>query len=296
MLTWPVTALGWVTSLTQRAAASQKRINEFLTTKPELKSGNVIVPADEFSIEFQQVSFVYPESGIKALNDVSFKVNPGERVAIVGKTGSGKSTILNLICRFYDVSSGKILIGGMPIQKLDISDLRKKIGYVPQDGFLFSDTIANNVRFGSRKEVDDKALKEVISTVGIYDELQEFPEKLETILGERGITVSGGQKQRLSMARALAGNPELLMLDDSLSAVDTKTESLIIDNLDNSVHSKMMITVSHRISSILYADRILVLENGRIVEEGTHDFLLKKGDHYAKMYEQQLHEDESSFN
>ncbi len=296
MLTWPVTALGWVTSLTQRAAASQKRINEFLQTTPEINSGNISIPDENLSIEFKNVSFVYPESGIKALDNVTFKVNPNERVAIVGKTGSGKSTILNLICRFYDVTSGEILIGGVPIQQVNLSELRKKIGYVPQDGFLFSDTISNNVRFGSREEVTDEQLKEVIGMVGIYNELQEFPEKLETVLGERGITVSGGQKQRLSMARAIAGKPELLMFDDSLSAVDTKTESLIIDNLDRSTQSNMMITVSHRISSILYADRILVLNNGEIVEEGKHDQLIKKGDFYATMYEQQLHEDQSSFN
>ena len=254
MLTWPVAMLGWVTSIIQRAAASQERINEFLHLEPEIISGNNEPIEISGKIEFRNVSFVYPDSGIKALEDVSFTVTPGKSLAILGKTGSGKSTIANLLLRMYDTTSGNILVDDTDIKNVSLTSLRKQTGYVPQDVFLFSDSIGNNIAFGLTDQVDSKAKTELIYTAAkqavIYDNIDEFPKKFETMIGERGITLSGGQKQRLSIARAIIKQPKILIFDDSLSAVDTGTERKILDNLELIMKGKTSLIISHRISSV----------------------------------------------
>ena len=291
-LTWPFASIGWVTSINQRAAASQSRINEFLQIKPTI-TYPIGKPFDfQGKIEFREVSFTYENSGIEAIHKLSFTLNPGETLGIVGRTGSGKSTILNLLMRQFDVESGKILIDNQPIKTLNLSDFRNQTGIVPQEVFLFSDSIANNIRFGST--ADTVSQEEIISSAKkahVYDNIMGFPEKFETLLGERGVNLSGGQKQRLSIARALIRNPKLLILDDCLSAVDTETEEIILSNLKESAKSNTCLIVSHRISSLRNADRIIVIEDGRKIEEGTHDQLLAAGGIYAEMYLKQLTED-----
>jgi ATP-binding cassette subfamily B protein len=286
MLTWPVTSLGWITSIIQQAEASQKRINEFLNTKSEIVSGK-LTRKIEGAIRFDKVSLTYPDSGIKAINKISFEVKQGQSLAILGSTGSGKSTIANLICRMYDSSEGKVLIDGLPIQDYDLSYLRNQIGYVPQDVFLFSDTIRNNIAFGVANH-SEAEIKTAAQDADLLQNIEGFPQKFETMVGERGITLSGGQKQRVSIARAIVRKPTILILDDCLSAVDTKTENVILNSLKEIMKNRTSVIISHRVSSAKLADKIVVLEEGHIVESGTHEELLQKNGFYKELYETQL--------
>lgn len=288
MLTWPVTAIGWIASLTQQAAASQKRINEFLKTQPTIVNPvNDPVPLHGH-IRFENVSFVYPDTGITALKNVSFEVKPGQRLAIIGRTGSGKTTIADLLVRLYDVTEGRILIDGKDIRSLDLDNLRSRIGYVPQDVFLFSDTVEANIAFGqdgiSRPEAEHFA-----RSAAVHDDIMALPKGYDTVVGERGVTLSGGQKQRVSIARAFAKRPDLVVLDDCLSAVDTNTESQILGYLNNALADKTALIITHRIYGMLEFDKIIVLgENHHIAEEGTHEELLARGGYYAELFEKQL--------
>ena len=287
LLTWPVTALGWITSIIQRAAASQKRINEFLKAKNDIVSEQNIEKVIAGQIEFKNVSFSYQDSGIDALKNISFMVNPGESIAIIGTTGSGKSTIANLIGRMFDPTKGSIYIDGIDLKHYNPTKFRDQIGCVPQDVFLFSDTISNNVAFGL-DNLDNRKTIEALKHADLYDNVMEFPKQLETILGERGITLSGGQKQRLSIARALAKKPQLLILDDCLSAVDTKTENNILNSLKEIMADKTSIIISHRVSSAKLADKIIVLDDGHIIENGTYDQLMAIDSIFKQLYEKQL--------
>ncbi len=291
LLTWPVASLGWTTSMVQRAAASQERINEFLKTKSDIVSLKNISREIEGHIIFSHVRFVYPDSGIVGLHDVSFEVKSGESVAILGTTGSGKSTIANLLCRMYDVTSGQITIDGIDIKDYNISSLRRQIGYVPQDVFLFSDTIRNNITFGTTGIAEERIM-EAAKDADLYNNIMLFSEAFDTRLGERGITLSGGQKQRVSIARAIVRDPAILILDDALSAVDTKTENAILNSLKRIMQDRTSIIISHRVSSAKLADRIIVLDDGRIVEQGTHERLLENNGIYKELYEKQLQTEE----
>ena len=293
LLTWPVTSLGWVTSIVQRAAASQKRINEFLMTKNDIQSEKGIEQEVEGAVEFKDVTFTYPSSGITALQHISFKIEPGKSLAIIGTTGSGKSTIANMVCRLFDATQGQVLIDGKDIRDWGIASLRSQIGYVPQDVFLFSDSISNNVRFGL-DEVDDAKIEQALKDADLYHNILEFPRKLETMLGERGITLSGGQKQRLSIARAIVRSPKILILDDCLSAVDTKTENSILNSLKRIMANRTSIIISHRVSSAKLADKIIVIDNGVIVEEGTNESLMATDSVFKTLYEKQLLAEELS--
>jgi ATP-binding cassette, subfamily B, multidrug efflux pump len=286
MLTWPVTSLGWTTSLVQRAAASQKRINEFLQTKTNIVSEKNIERDIDGKIEFRNVSFVYPDTGIKALKGISFTINPGESLAIIGTTGSGKSTVANLISRLYDARDGEIRIDDIPITHYNLTNLRSQIGYVPQDVFLFSNTIFNNISFGIKNPDKDKIIQ-AAKDADVYNNIMGFPNDFETRVGERGITLSGGQKQRVSIARAIAREPKILMLDDALSAVDTKTENTILNGMKRIMKGRTTIIISHRVSSAKLANKIIVLHDGVKVEEGTHESLLAKGGQYKDLYERQ---------
>lgn len=286
LLTWPVTSLGWTSSLVQRAEASQKRINEFLRTPSNIISEKNLVRELQGKIEFRNVSFIYPDTGIKALKDVSFVVHPGESLAIIGTTGSGKSTISNLISRLYDVREGEILIDDIPIRHYDLNSLRSQIGYVPQDVFLFSDTIYNNIGFGIMNPEESKVLQ-AAKDADVYDNIRAFPQGFETRIGERGITLSGGQKQRVSIARALVREPKILMLDDALSAVDTKTENNILNSMKRIMQGRTTIIISHRVSSAKLANKIIVVVDGRIIEVGTHDSLLERDGMYRDLFEKQ---------
>lgn len=289
-LTFPAMALAWVTSLIQRASASQQRINEFLHTEPEIKDGNLKDFKIKGEVEFNKVNFYYPDTGIHALKDVSFSIKPGQVVAFIGRTGSGKSTIAHLLVRMYDVHSGEILIDGQNIKNFDTQSYRNQIGFVPQDVFLFSDSIANNIAFGvpnaNRLEVEEAAKK-----AAVYENIIRFEKGFDTLIGERGITLSGGQKQRISIARAWIKNSPIMILDDSLSAVDTKTEEEILSNLKKSTKDKSVIFIAHRISTIKNADHIILLDDGRILEEGTHEQLVELGGHYYDLYQKQLLEE-----
>jgi len=289
MLMWPVSSLGWTASLIQRAAASQKRINEFLHYEPAIKNGVAIEKEIKGNIVFNHVSFTYPDTGIQALKDVSFELKPGERIAIIGRTGSGKTTIADLLMRMYDVTTGKILLDGTEIKDYALHSLRKQIGFVPQDVFLFSETITENISFGVEKS-DKETATRYAHYASIGQEIESFPQGYETMVGERGVTLSGGQKQRISIARALIKQPNVLVLDDSLSAVDTATEKQIQQNLDEVLANKTAIIITHRIFSLIHFDNILVLDDGKIAEQGTHDALLKQGGIYAEIYEKQLSE------
>jgi ATP-binding cassette subfamily B protein len=291
LLTWPVTALGWVTSIIQQASASQKRINEFLNTKNDILSAENKETPIEGHISFNDVHFVYPDSGIKALNGVSFEIHPGESLAIIGTTGSGKSTIANLICRLYDPENGSITIDQEDIKNYDLNHLRSHIGYVPQDVFLFSDSIKANIAFGN-EGLTDELMVEAARDSDLLDNIEKFPKKFDTIVGERGVTLSGGQKQRVSIARAIARRPKILILDDCLSAVDTKTENKILNNLEEIMNERTTIIISHRVSSAKLADKIIVIEEGEVIESGTHDRLLEVGGTYRDLYEKQLQIDE----
>jgi len=295
MLTWPVTALGWVTSLVQRAAASQTRINEFLETEPEIQNPSQ-EPIDlKGDIEFKNVSFVYPESGTLALDEISFKVKTGETLAIVGKTGSGKSTIADLICRLFDRSSGEILIDGKQIDQVNLNALREEIGYVPQEVFLFSDSIRNNISFGIKEtDLPFERIQQAAKDAAIHDNIADFSAQYETVLGERGITLSGGQKQRISIARAIIDEPKILIFDDCLSAVDTETEEKILNSLKRIMKGRTSIIISHRLSSVKQADQILVLDEGKIAEQGKHNDLLNQKGIYFETYQKQLLEDQKN--
>jgi ATP-binding cassette, subfamily B, multidrug efflux pump len=291
MLVWPVTSLGWITSMTERADASQKRINEFLFTKTEIVSTENLEKEIIGDIVFKNVDLIYPDSGIQALRNVSFSVKHGESLAILGSTGSGKSTIANLLCRLYDVSSGEISIDGFDIKKYKVSNLRQQIGYVPQDVFLFSDSIKSNISFGAVK-VKDAQITQAAKDADVYENILAFPKGFETELGERGITLSGGQKQRVSIARAISRNPSVIILDDALSAVDTKTENAILNNLQRIMEGKTSIIISHRVSSAKLADKIIVLDDGKIIESGTHEQLMLLGGTYKELYEKQMQGEE----
>ena len=290
-LTFPVTTLGWVTSLVQRAAASQKRINEFLNMEPEIISGSIEITGINGSVKFNQVSFTYPDTGIQALKNISFNIEPGKFVAIIGRTGSGKSTIANLLMRMYDINSGEILIDGNSISDLNLPSYRQHIGFVPQEVFLFSDTIGKNISFGQNTS-DASRIEQAAKDAAVYHNITEFEAGFETFVGERGITLSGGQKQRVSIARAIYKNPQLLIFDDCLSAVDTKTEEEILGNLGKVMQGKTSILIAHRISTIKNADIILVLEEGSIAEQGNHEYLLAQKGLYFELYEKQLLEEE----
>ena len=291
MLTWPVASLGWVSSMVQEAEASQKRINEFLKIEPEIHNKNQEKSIIEGAISFENVSYTYVDTLIKALENVSFTVHKGETLAILGKTGSGKSTIISLISRLYDTTEGHITIDGKEISSLNLYDLRNSIGIVPQDAFLFSDTVKNNIKFGKENATDEEVEAAAKSAV-VHDNIMGFNKQYDTILGERGITLSGGQKQRVSIARAIIKNPEILLFDDCLSAVDTETEEAILNNLQEICKDKTTIIVSHRVSSAKNADRIIILDEGRILEQGSHNQLINLEGYYAALYTKQLSEKE----
>jgi ATP-binding cassette subfamily B protein len=292
-LTFPVMSLGWVTSLIQRAAASQKRINEFLNTNPEINS--VLGEKTELqgNVTFKNVSFKYPDTGIQAIKNISFEAKNGEFLAIIGRTGSGKSTIANLLMRMYDADNGQILLDGKPIGRLDIQHFRQQIGFVPQEVFLFSETIYNNIAFGMT-EAEPGKVEMAAKNAAVYENIMEFDKGFQTLIGERGITLSGGQKQRLSIARAIIKEPQILIFDDCLSAVDTKTEEEILSNLSNLMKNKTSILIAHRVSTIKNADRILVMDNGEIVEQGTHTKLMALKGVYFDLFEKQLLEEQTT--
>jgi len=289
MLTWPVATVGWVTSIVQQAEASQKRINEFLKEEPEIQN-TIAMPSDiKGRIAFKNVSFTYDDTNIQALKNLSFEINHGDTLAIIGKTGSGKSTVLDLIGRLYDINDGELLIDDTSIENLNLTSLRQSIGFVPQDAFLFSDSIKNNIKFGSVNATDtdvEQAAKDAV----VHENISKFSKGYDTILGERGITLSGGQKQRVSIARAIIKNPNILLLDDCLSAVDTETEEKILNNLNKISKGKTTIIVSHRISSAKNASKIIVLDHGTVIQEGTHETLINIDGYYKELYLKQLAE------
>ena len=293
LLTWPVTALGWTSSLVQRAEASQARINEFLDQQTDIVSQRNIAREIQGDIVFDNVSFTYPDTGIKALQEVSFRIRPGQTLAVIGNTGSGKTTIAALLCRLYDVSEGAIKIDPTDVRDYSLNSLREQIGYVPQDVFLFSDTIRHNINFGL-DHTNEARMLQAARDADVYENIIRFPEGFDTKVGERGITLSGGQKQRVSMARALVKEPKILILDDSLSAVDTKTENVILNSLQRIMVNRTSLIISHRVSSVKLADEILVLDDGRIVQHGPHGELMADADGlYRALYERQLQSEEA---
>jgi ATP-binding cassette subfamily B protein len=287
ILTWPVTLLGWTSSQVKRAEASQKRINEFLKVKTDIVSSKNIVKEIKGRVEFRNVSFTYPDTGINALKNISFVIEPGESIGIIGTTGSGKTTVGHLVSRLYDATEGTVLIDDTPIREYDLQSLRKQMGVVPQDVFLFSDTVLHNICFGL-DEADEKKAFQAAKDADVYENIAAFPQKFETKIGERGITLSGGQKQRVSIARAIAREPKVLILDDALSAVDTKTENNILNSLKKIMQGRSSIIISHRVSSAKLANKILVIEDGEIVEQGSHEDLLVLNGVYKELYEKQM--------
>jgi ATP-binding cassette subfamily B protein len=291
MLTWPVATVGWVTSIVQQAAASQKRINEFLQEEPQITNPTTSPEDVQGAIAFKNVTFTYEDTNITALKDVSFEVKNGETLAIIGKTGSGKSTILELIGRLYDVEKGEITIDGKPIESMNLEELRNSIGYVPQDAFLFSDSIKSNIKFG-KKDATDEEVFEAAKNAAVHKNIIGFSKGYDTVLGERGITLSGGQKQRVSIARAIIHDPKILLFDDCLSAVDTETEEEILANLHKISQNKTTIIVSHRISSAKNADKIIILEEGKVIQSGSHQELINAGGYYKELWLKQRDEKE----
>ena len=289
MLTWPVATIGWVTSIVQQAEASQKRINEFLKIEPEIKNNVNTHTEITGDIVFKDVTFTYDDTNIQALKNISFQIKEGETLAILGKTGAGKSTILDLIGRLYDIDKGSITINNTEINNLNLNDLRDSIGYVPQDAFLFSDTIKTNIKFGKQDATDDDVI-DAAKNAQVHKNIIKFNKGYETVLGERGITLSGGQKQRVSIARAIIKSPKILLLDDCLSAVDTETEEKILKNLNKISKGNTSIIVSHRVSSAKNANKIIVLDDGKIVQQGTHDTLIGIDGYYKHLYLKQLSE------
>jgi len=291
LLTWPIASLGWVATMIQEAESSQKRINEFLNEPPSIQSVNHSKRSLKGSIVFDKVHFIYEDTKIHALNNISFRIDAGETVAFLGKTGSGKSTILQLISRLYDVSSGQILIDGIDIKEWNVENLRNQIAVVPQEAFLFSDSIKNNIRFG-KEDATQEEIEHYSKIADVHKNIVRFDEGYDTILGERGITLSGGQKQRVSIARALIKDAPVLLLDDCLSAVDTETEEHILNNLKDIALKKTTLIVTHRVSSAKNADKIIILDEGKIIEQGTHKELISSNGYYANLYEKQLNEKE----
>ena len=291
MLTFPVSAIGWTASMTQRAATSQKRINEFLHTEPSIKNETEAVKPDlQGNISINNVDFIYPHTGIRALKDFSLQINKGEKIAIVGRTGSGKSTLAQLLLHMYEPQKGIITYDGIPINKIDISTLRSQISYVPQDIFLFSETVSNNIRFGHNDAATDMVTK-AAKQASIHNEIEKFRQGYNTMVGERGVTLSGGQKQRISIARALIKDPRIVIFDDCLSAVDARTEKEIIGNLYQFLDDKTAIIITHRIFSLFNFDKIIVIDEGKIVEQGNHSQLLELNGYYADMYNRQQEQD-----
>jgi ATP-binding cassette subfamily B multidrug efflux pump len=286
MLTWPVTAIGWIASIVQQAAASQKRLNEFLDTPPAVRSPKVDPRPLRGHIVFDRVSFTYPDTGITALREVSFELLPGQKMAVIGRTGSGKSTIADLLARMYDPTSGSIRLDGEDMREIDLHNLRRRLGYVPQDVFLFSDTVANNIAFGVA-DADREAIKAAARHAAVHDDIAALSEGYETVVGERGVTLSGGQKQRVSIARAFLKAPDILLLDDCLSAVDTGTEKQILAYFNEALADKTAIVITHRIYGLLEFDKIIVLDNGAVVEIGAHEQLLAKKGYYYDLFERQ---------
>jgi len=291
ILTWPVAVVGWVTSMVQQAEASQARINEFLKQVPEIQNNNSASTEIKGKVTFKNVTFKYDDTNITALKNINFTVNSGDTLAILGKTGSGKSTIIELISRLYDTTEGLILLDNKPIKEANLNDVRSQIGFVPQDPFLFSDTIGNNIKFG-KEDATDAEIIEAAKNAVVHDNIIEFTNGYNTILGERGVTLSGGQKQRVSIARAIIKNPKILIFDDCLSAVDTETEEKILSNLENISKNKTTFIISHRVSSAKNADKIIILDAGEITQQGTHNQLITQEGYYKELYEQQLLEKE----
>ena len=287
ILTWPVAIVGWVTSIVQTAEASQQRINEFLEEEPEIQNKNTEPTEIEGDIEFKNVSLTYEDTNIEALKDISFKVESGETIAFIGKTGSGKSSIVNLVSRLYYATKGEVYVDGKLIQDINLDSLRDQIGFVPQDPFLFSETIAENIKFGKEDATEEEIIQAAKDAV-VHENIIDFKEGYETILGERGVTLSGGQKQRVSIARAIIKNPKVLVFDDCLSAVDTETEEKILKNLNKVSSSKTTFIISHRVSSAKNADKIIILDNGKIIQQGTHNQLINQEGYYKELYKEQL--------
>ncbi len=287
MLTWPVTAIGWIASIIQQAGASQQRINEFMDVEPLIKNQQQVESKITGRVEFDNVSFVYPDTGITGLDQVSFKLEPGEKMAIIGRTGSGKSTIAELLVRMYDVNDGRITIDGIDVREHNLQSLRRQIGYVPQDVFLFSTSVEQNIGFG-RAEITRQEAEMYAERAAVKADIESLPEQYETMVGERGVTLSGGQKQRISIARAFVKEPPIIVMDDSLSAVDTDTENTIVKFLEADIAQKTTIIITHRIYGMLKFDKIIVLDRGKVIEEGTHEDLLEAQGYYAEMFERQM--------
>lgn len=287
LLTWPIASIGWVTSLVQSAAASMERLNEFLSEEPDFKSGDYRPSSFQGTVTFKNVSFTYPNSGIQALDNVSFTLEAGHSLGILGKTGSGKSTITALMVRQYDPTEGQILVDGVDVKDWHLPTLKKYLGWVPQEAFLFSDTIASNIAFGL-DEFNQNQVEQAAKAASVHDNIIDFPKQYKTTVGERGVTLSGGQKQRVSIARALAKSPKLMVFDDCLSAVDTETEELILGNIKEATASISSMIVAHRVSSVKHCEQIICLENGQIIEKGTHEELEIAGGHYSELISLQL--------